>query len=312
MYRFSRKRSWAFTLIELLVVIAIIAILIGLLLPAVQKIREAAARMKCTNNLKQMGLAFHNFHDSFGAFPSGGRVYYDARLLVGGNPASFPDQYWGWGYQILNYVEQDNLFKTTSNAVARGSFVPIYSCPSKRPPTLFNGLAMIDYAANGGDTNENDPNPTGPISRIPPPPATTLSGKISIPTISDGTTNTLLVAEKYVTTSLYTGADPASTGGYGHQWGDLNGYYAGWGWDTIRFGRLQPRQDDNSLNYRGRTPTDQTPQINVDFFGSPHGSGFNAALCDGSVRVIHYSINNTVLRALCNRKDGQVFSQDDL
>src|SRR5262249_2101071 len=162
----------------------------------------------------------------------------------------FPDQYWGWGYQILNFIEQDNLYKTTSDAVARGSFVPVYSCPSKRPPTLFNGRAMIDYAANGGDTDEYNPIQTGPMSPIPPPPATQLNGKITIPAISDGTTNTLLIGEKYVTVNLYTGADPASTGGYGHQWGDLNGYYAGWGWDTIRFGRLQPRQDDNSLNYR--------------------------------------------------------------
>jgi prepilin-type N-terminal cleavage/methylation domain-containing protein/prepilin-type processing-associated H-X9-DG protein len=312
MFPLSRLRRHSFTLIELLVVIAIIAVLIGLLLPAVQKVREAANRMKCQNNLKQMGLALHNHHDTYGVFPSGGRVYSDTRTLTaGGTPATIPDQRWGWGYQILNYVEQSNLWNTPTNTVARGTPVPLYSCPTKRPPTIFNGLAMIDYGGNGGDTDENDPNPTGALARIPPG-GTTMNNRISFSSLTDGSSNTLLVGEKFVSTTLYAGADAASTGGYGHQWGDLNGYYAGWGWDTIRFGRLQPRQDDASLNYRGRTPLDTTPQITVDFFGSPHPGGFNAVLCDGSVRAIHYAIDLTVLKSLCNRSDGRVFSPNDL
>jgi prepilin-type N-terminal cleavage/methylation domain-containing protein/prepilin-type processing-associated H-X9-DG protein len=312
MYHSFRPRRHAFTLIELLVVIAIIAVLIGLLLPAVQKVREAANRMKCQNHLKQFGLAFHNHHDTYGVFPSGGRRYNDTRTLTaGGAPATFPDQRWGWGYQILFFVEQDNLWKQTALPVVRGTPVSIYTCPTKRPPTIFNGFALMDYAGNGGDTNENDPNPTGPLSRIPVG-GSTVTRKIDMASITDGTSNTLLVGEKFVSTTLYGPANPATTGGYGHQWGDLNGYYAGWGWDTIRFGRLQPRQDDASLNYRGRTPDDRTPQIPVDFFGSAHPGGFNAVLCDGSVRVIRYSINLPVLRALCNRGDGQVISPDNL
>ena len=138
-----------FTLIELLVVIAIIGVLLGLLLPAVQKVREAAARMSCTNNLKQVGLALHSYHDTNKSFPSGYVSAYDSN----GNDTG-PG--WGWASLILPYMEQDNLYnaiqftqniEAPANSSVRVTPIKSYLCPSDGAPPTFTAQ-RFDAAGN--------------------------------------------------------------------------------------------------------------------------------------------------------------------
>jgi prepilin-type N-terminal cleavage/methylation domain-containing protein/prepilin-type processing-associated H-X9-DG protein len=185
----SARRTSAFTLIELLVVIAIIAVLVGLLIPAVQKVREAASRTACTNNLRQIGIALHAHHDSHGAFPPGGIEWRP--------PQNKTKRQLAWSVFLLPYLEQEALFRkldlstpfdSPENAGAAATVLPVYLCPSsRRTATLVQGRGACDY---GGIYGERI---TGPNN---PPKGTMLYDQpIRIRMISDGTSQTLIVSE---------------------------------------------------------------------------------------------------------------------
>jgi prepilin-type N-terminal cleavage/methylation domain-containing protein/prepilin-type processing-associated H-X9-DG protein len=299
-----RVRRTAFTLIELLVVIAIIAILIGLLLPAVQKVREAAARSKCQNNLKQIGLAFQAYHDVTGFIPTAGN---DGG--AGHNPAvNRPD--FGWTYEILPYVEQKALYDRpgdstysagppaaqsagTNDTLMRATPIAVYGCPTRGGPRVISGSAKSDYAGNGG-TNPNTAAKTctGPVVLARGSQVSAQPGVISLYHVADGTSNTIFVAEKFVNAASTCCYDNESWAGPGVDGDIMRGSPAvGTSWMTP----LQDFKSSASDDYH---------------FGSAHPTGMNAAFGDGSVRVITYSVDPVQFMRACHKSDGGVLSLD--
>jgi prepilin-type N-terminal cleavage/methylation domain-containing protein len=302
----GRSRRRGFTLIELLVVIAIIAILIALLLPAVQQAREAARRTQCKNNLKQIGIAFHNHHDAKRHFPTMG----DNGPTAGVSAADMdaPEAF-TWAYHILPYLEQQAIYelgqkKTTADFnKLRQSPVAAYACPSRRSPIIYLNRAKSDYAANGGTNNTNGGN--GAVHKtyksLGPPPVLFLNSEFR--DFTDGTTNVLMAGEARIHKAYMSVSQPGTvTPAYNADNEDC--YTAGPNDDATRRGSQPPAPDMTDGSISGAACHDR--------FGSSHSEGIQATLMDGSVRLVTYNVDPTVFTNLCIRNDGKVISLDNL
>lgn len=295
------RRRDGFTLIELLVVIAIIAILIGLLLPAVQKVREAAARMSCSNNLKQIGLGLHNYESTFGKLPPG---YTSGTATVDGDNLG-PG--WGWATYLLPYIEQENLYRQinlnldimhSSHTVVRTTLLRTYRCPSDSPiadrfnvpsatGTQLGQLAFANYVGCGGtyevsgfpDTN------TGVAHR---------NKSYSLVDIKDGTSNTMFVTERQSKLSPMTTWVGAVTGGINPPLNPALEEEAAQTYILMQTGELD----------EARTPNN--PFAHVEDASSRHTGGVNAVFGDGSVRFIRNTIAPVTWVGIGTRNGGEV------
>lgn len=309
------RRRAAFTLIELLVVIAIIAILIGLLLPAIQKVRESMRTMECRNNLKQIGLAWHNHHDTFKYFPSGGGGWWVDRSTrnANGAPADFRSQDWGWMYQILPFIEQQAVYNqpAANDNVVAATPIKVYLCPGVRSVQTVTGYggycnvrAMNDYAANGGSNGRSGSMDSGNNSFDGPiVPSTSLSRNMRrMNDIADGLSNSIMVGEKYISSNAQAGRFDCNND---------QGYTDGWDNDAIVFA-----QGDRNWGLTRPSavpkPYDLRPGNSTcgGWFGSSH-LVCNFVWCDGSVRGVAFDVNAANFLSMCSINDGRSFPMPD-
>jgi prepilin-type N-terminal cleavage/methylation domain-containing protein/prepilin-type processing-associated H-X9-DG protein len=316
-------RRRGFTLIELLVVIAIIAVLIALLLPAVQAARAAARRAQCVNNLKQIGLALHNYHDTVGTFPIG-------RMGINrptGDPGYFGDATGTnsrrtWSISLMPYIEQGTVFQTynfsrnfydLSQTTVLRNVIAAYSCPADpnagmmENPTSVTEVRKGNYMANWGNATYDQAGvassnpfagPQGTVSFLGAPFA--LDKAFGIRDLVDGSSGTLLFSEVIIGT-------PDATGGYDHR-GDLYN-------DDYNCAMFMAYTTPNSklqdyvpsyCRMNGTNPPCISMKPAFNAARSYHAGGVNALLGDGSVKFFKDSINVAVWRALSTSQGGEV------
>jgi prepilin-type N-terminal cleavage/methylation domain-containing protein len=283
-----RQQRQGFTLVELLVVIAIIGVLIALLLPAVQKVREAANRVSCTNNLKQLGLALHNFHNDHGWFPADDE----------GPDPDFPP---GTVYvSVLPYVEQQNADPQNPTPIK------LFLCPSRRNTSV----GPRDDYASGHHPDwwwEDFPEASGWYSILGGPffsdhdySYRTADSRVSLNKllVLDGSSNTLLLSHKGLAPQYYEGGSPPVEDDNDSYPTDVNWSQTGSGWEHRRNPTLTFTQDSN-----------QTENMQ-EYIGSPHPGAVPSLFADGSVRSLRYGIDPEVVIRLWAYNDGAALPQD--